>query len=157
MNGEQVWLWVAAGGAAALLLLVLACALLWRRASHLATRLDDLEARLGEQRVPTSTDASGAQEASPYVITGLPDGRDQTSSEEIHVGRIDGALFADIVARETTIKAAGLAHGLRRALSAQSRNRIRFEMRQQVRRSRKQRRADLKTALRDLQAREDAA
>ena len=70
--------------------------------------------------------------------------------------RIDAPMFADIVARETVIKAAGLAHGLRRALSAETRNRIRFEMKREVKRSRKQRRADMKAALRDVQARERA-
>ena len=71
-------------------------------------------------------------------------------------GRIDGALFADIVARESAIRAAGIAHGLRRALAPEARNRIRFEMKREVKRSRKQRRADLKEALRDMQARERA-
>ena len=90
-----------------------------------------------------------------YVIAALD--RDEVEQPPAPVqGRIDGALFADIVAREGVIKAAGLAHGLRRALSPETRHRIRFEMRREVRRSRKQRRADLKAALRDMQARERA-
>jgi len=72
------------------------------------------------------------------------------------VGRIDGRLFADIVARESAIKAVGLAHGLRRALAPEVRNRIRFEMGREVQRARKQRRADLKAALREFRARERA-
>jgi hypothetical protein len=65
--------------------------------------------------------------------------------------------FADIVVKETVVMAASLAHGLRRGLAPGTRNRIRFEMKQEVRRSRKQRRSDLKAAQRDLHARQRAA
>ena len=58
--------------------------------------------------------------------------------------------------RETVVKAASLGHGVRRALAPETRNRIRFEMRREVRRARKQRRADLKEARRDLHARQRA-
>ena len=58
--------------------------------------------------------------------------------------------------RETVVKAASLAHGVRRGLAPATRNRIRFEMKQEVRRSRRQRRADLKQAQRDLHARQRA-
>jgi len=70
---------------------------------------------------------------------------------------LDGAAFADVVLKETVVKAASLAHGVRRGLAPATRNRIRFEMKQEVRRSRKQRRADLKAAQRDLHARQRAA
>jgi hypothetical protein len=70
---------------------------------------------------------------------------------------IDGTLFADTVLRETVVKAASLAHGVRRGLAPATRNRIRFEMKQEVRRSRKQRRTDLKHARRDLHARQRRA
>ena len=55
------------------------------------------------------------------------------------------------------MKAASLAHGVRRGLAPANRNRIRFEMKQEVRRARKQRRADLKAAQRDLHARQRAS
>lgn len=67
---------------------------------------------------------------------------------------IDGRLFTDIVVRETVVKAQGLVYGLRRALDPATRNRIRFEMKREIKRARKQRRDDLKAALRDFQARE---
>lgn len=155
MNGEQIWLATAAGGAVALALVV-ACALLWRTTRRLGARIGELEA---ERRTPQPAARPAVAETSTYVITGL-DGTDGTDAEKateaegVVPGRVDATLFADIVARESAIKAAGLAHGLRRALSAQTRNRIRFEMKREVKRSRKQRRADLKAALRDLQARE---
>jgi hypothetical protein len=64
------------------------------------------------------------------------------------VERVDSALFADLVLRETVVKAASLTHGLRRALAPEVRNRIRFEMGREIKRARKQRRADLKAARR---------
>lgn len=54
---------------------------------------------------------------------------------------------------EPLVRTVSLLHGLRRALSAESRNRIRFAMRQEVRRARKQRRRDMKAAYRDAQLR----
>ncbi len=76
---------------------------------------------------------------------------------------IEGRLFADLVLRESVVKAASWAHGVRRALSPENRNRIRFEMRREVKRSRKARRVEMQEALRAHRARaranesEDAA
>ncbi len=53
---------------------------------------------------------------------------------------------------EPLVKVVAFGHGLARAMSAESRNRIRFEVRREVRRSRKQRRRDMKDAWRRLQA-----
>ncbi|PUA80085.1 hypothetical protein [Nocardioides currus] len=154
MNDEQTWLAVAAAGAVALVLL-LACALLWRSTRRLAARVAELETAAHAVE-PTEARTTAAVEQATYVITAVdqdePD--DRTPGAPLVPARIDGALFADIVARESVVKAAGLAHGLRRALAPETRNRIRFEMRREVKRARKQRRADLKAALRDLQARE---
>ena len=153
MSSEQIWL--AAGGALALLLLlgVLALAFVVRR---LGARVSTLEAALAaaaEARAEeTAPHPAAAVEPASYVITGID--RVEDEPPVAVQGRIDGALFADIVARESAIRAAGIAHGLRRALAPEARNRIRFEMRREVKRSRKQRRADLKAALRDMQARE---
>ena len=47
------------------------------------------------------------------------------------------------------VKAAATAHGLRRALSPETRNRIFFEMRREVRRARKQRKREMRAAWRD--------
>jgi hypothetical protein len=58
---------------------------------------------------------------------------------------------------EPLVKVVSLGHGLRRALSAESRNRIRFEMRREVRRARKQRRRETKEAWRRLQSEERTA
>jgi hypothetical protein len=158
VSSEQVW--VLAGGALALTLLVLV--LLARRA--MARSRTELAAARAEARALADrlalVEESLAHDLTPshdphrYVITHLGD--DEPDAEIPVVGRVDGKLFADIVARESAIKAAGLAHGLRRALAPEARNRIRFEMRREVLRARKQRRADLKAALREFRARERA-
>jgi hypothetical protein len=69
---------------------------------------------------------------------------------------VPGPLFADLVLRESVVQAASLASGLRRALAPETRNRIRFEMKREVKRARKQRRADLRRARREWEARQRA-
>jgi hypothetical protein len=113
--------------------------------TDLRDRLDQLERR----RVAPPVTEAPAQ----FVITGLG----QESEADLPPPTVDRAVFADMVLRETVVKAASLAHGVRRGLAPESRNRIRFEMKQEVRRSRKQRRADVKAARRDLHARQRAA
>jgi hypothetical protein len=148
--------WLAVGGLAALCLVLLVTTVRGRRASareRASARADvaDLRARLEElereRRTPTvATEAE-------FVITGLGS---EPEPEPAPAAAIDGAAFADTVLRETVVKAASLAHGVRRGLAPATRNRIRFEMKQEVRRSRRQRRADLKQAQRDLHARQRA-
>jgi hypothetical protein len=58
---------------------------------------------------------------------------------------------------EPLVKVVAFGHGVRRALSAESRNKIWFEMRREVRRARKQRRREMKEAWRRMQAEERAA
>jgi len=155
---EAVWL--AVGGLAVLCLLLLVATLQSRRAlsrerataraeaADLRARLETLEA---ERQTPVvATDAD-------FVITGLAvDAGPQADPVVTPAPPLDGATFADTVLRETVVKAASLAHGIRRGLAPATRNRIRFEMKQEVRRSRRQRRAGLKQAQRDLHARQRA-
>ena len=69
--------------------------------------------------------------------------------------RLERAVFADLrAARERDPAAARSAHGVRRALVAETRNRIRFEMKREVKRARKQRRAEQREAYREWQARQ---
>ena len=160
MSFEQVWLLV--GGAVAVALLVVV--LLARRTANRSARelaaarsnAEALAQRLAaiEESLERHETARRPEVDSPsYVITHLGD--EEPDAVPV-AARIDGKLFADIVARESVIKVAGLAAGLRRALAPEVRNRIRFEMRREVLRARKQRRADLKAALRDFRARERA-
>jgi hypothetical protein len=66
-------------------------------------------------------------------------------------------VFADLLLKETVVQTASLFHGLRRALSPETRNRIRFQMRHEVKRSRKQRRAEMREVRREWAARHRAA
>lgn len=158
MTTEQVWLAAACALAtvAALAALLLAARALRRAAraeayaATLAGRVAVLESPVAEAPRPVS-DA----DVSTFVIThvGEPDVVEPPVAQHI-----DGRLFADIVARETVVKAASWTHGLRRALSAESRNRIRFQVRQETRQAGRERKAELKQALREYRARErDAA
>ena len=92
-----------------------------------------------------------ANESPTYVISRLaePSASDRAGSAPTD-HRIDGSLFADLVLRESMVKGISLAYGVGRALSPETRNRIRFLMRQEVKRSRKQRRADVRAAKRHL-------
>jgi hypothetical protein len=163
VSSEQIWL--AAGGAVAVLLLLVVLLLAvavrrsGRRQAVLADRVSALESELVAERGPgPRREPHGVEESTSYVITHVGEGDEHGRDEpgEPVQGHLDRAVFADIVAREGVIRAAGLAHGLRRALAPEARNRIRFEVRREVKRSRKQRRTDLKTALRDMQSRERA-
>jgi hypothetical protein len=58
--------------------------------------------------------------------------------------------FVSVALGESLVRIFSFGYGVRRALSAENRNRIAFEVRREVRRSRKQRRRDLKEAKRTL-------
>lgn len=117
------------------------------RTDELRGRLTDLEARLSAEEA-AATGAVPANEADPeYLITELG-----TPAEPAPT--LPPQAFADQVARESAIRAGALVAGLRRALAPETRNRIRFEMRREVKRSRKQRRADVKQAVREWEARQ---
>jgi hypothetical protein len=114
-------------------------------AALLRTRVEDIERRLSTQ---TTT------EDHEYVITRL--GEEAPVDPHEPAPMVPGPLFADLVLRESVVQAASLASGLRRALAPEMRNRIRFEMRREVKRARKQRRGDLRQARREWEARQRA-
>ena len=157
----QDWIVPSAAGVLALVALVLGVALARARsraeraveearaearaeAAALREQLAAIERRLARPTVSAETS---------YVITGL--GEQPADPEPTE--RVDSALFADLVLRETVVKAASLVHGVRRALDPETRNRIRFEMKREVKRARKQRRADTREAVREWEARQRAA
>src|SRR5215207_4472270 len=72
------------------------------------------------------------------------------------VPTVPGPPFVDTMLRESLIRTASIAAGLRRALAPEVRNRIRLEMKREVKRSRKQRKADGKQARREWEARQRA-
>ncbi|HEX3932118.1 MAG TPA: hypothetical protein VHW64_15545 [Nocardioides sp.] len=125
-----------------------------RTAADLAAlrrRLDDLEDP-GHRRSEPPVASRPAVAPVEFLITGL--GHQAPEPERVH---LDAPAFADVVLKESVVKAASFVQGVRRGLAPATRNRIRFEMRLEVRRARKQRRADLKDAQRELRARQRAA
>lgn len=114
-------------------------------------RVDELER---PRPAPAGTDRPQEPPTSAgggFLITGLPD--DTAGAPRVPPPTVPGPVFADTVLRETAIRTASLAHGVRRALAPQVRNRIGFEMRREVRRSRKQRRAEHRATRRGRAAR----
>jgi hypothetical protein len=83
-----------------------------------------------------------------YVITDAGDPRRPSVPDRVVLTATVG---------EPLVKAVAFGHGVRRALSAESRNKIWFEVRREVRRARKQRRREMKDAWRRMQAQERAA
>ena len=94
----------------------------------LAARLEDVErARLAPVPVMPETG---------FLITdvGAP-GNDDPPADDVRTQMVLAGFVA-----EPLVKALAFGYGVRRALSAQNRNRIRFEIRREVRRARKERR-----------------
>jgi hypothetical protein len=153
----QDWMAPAVAGVLALVAVGLVAALL--RARSRTERLlaeSQADAALLRDQLAALDRPKPAPETS-FVITDL--GRTvptQDGAEVEPAPRIQPALFADLVLRESVVKAASLAHGVRRALAPETRNRIRFEMRRELKRARKQRRADTREARREWEARQRA-
>ncbi len=117
-------------------------------AEALREQLDELDLQLREQAAQMEEAARAARlsevtvvDDREYVITEL--------GERKPLGvlpTIPGPPLVDAVLRGSLIRTASLAAGLRRALAPEVRNRVRFEMRREVKRSRKQRRLMLRQA-----------
>jgi exonuclease VII large subunit len=90
-----------------------------------------------------------------YRITALGERRE--GGPLALVPTVPGSPFVDHLLRESLVRTASIAAGLRRALAPEVRHRIRFEMKREVSRSRKQRKVDLKQARRDWEARQRTA
>jgi hypothetical protein len=143
----MVWVLLAATGLLAVLVGVLA----WR--------VLRLESRL-EQRIAAAPPVAAAEPpaapqpeprpATEFVITRVGDPEPPAEP----VPTVPAPVFADLVLKETVVQTASLLHGVRRALAPESRNRIRFHVRQEVRRSRKQRKAELREVRREWAARQ---
>jgi hypothetical protein len=145
----------------------------WTGRRTLRTDLDaaraDVEALRGRVDELTTTDQppTGPVPArAEYVITSVPEGSvpegtvppgalavPSTSSEQ---PALTAGQFATVAVGESLVRVLSLGYGVRRALSASNRNRIRFEVRREVRRARRQRRSDLKEAKRHLRAEQRA-
>jgi predicted sugar kinase len=141
-------LWAVLGGAAALLLVALG--VVWvllrqhrgrgrRDAAVLAAAQADVAAlraqveALSDELEETRRTASSTAAVPPggFVIT--------TAGADV-VPAAPHRPVRSVTLAEPLVRIAALGHGVRRALSAESRNRITFEMRREVRRARKERR-----------------
>ncbi len=71
--------------------------------------------------------------------------------------RVEPRSSPTCAAREASCGPRRWPHGVRAALAPETRNRIRFEVRREVKRARKQRRADTRQARRELASRQRAA
>jgi hypothetical protein len=121
-----------------------------REASALRERLEVVEQALS---APVPAPATRAPQE--YVITHLGEPEHPDGDAVVPV-RLTAPAFADAVLRETVVQTASLLQGVRRALAPETRNRIRFEMRREVKRARRTRRAEVKEALREYRARQRA-
>jgi hypothetical protein len=113
--------------------------------AELSRRLDELAEQL-ERAV--ESDRARAEELA-YVITDAGEPRPEPN--------VSDRLVLSATVGEPLVKVVSLGHGVRRALSPESRNRIWFEVRREVRRARKQRRREMKEAWRRMQAEERSA
>jgi hypothetical protein len=161
-------LWAALGATAALLLVLVGVGLVLviggRRAdvreqaalasaradvAALSARLEELSAELAASRgaaLPTPPQVE-------YVITTAGD----HSVEGEDLPRVPDRAVLSATLGEPLVKLAAFGYGLRKALSGETRNRIAFEMRREVKRTRKERRrAARRTRLTQTSAEEAA-
>jgi type II secretory pathway pseudopilin PulG len=121
----------------------------------LREQVEALGARAPE---PASTSHESRHRApEEYLITTLPSGATgrhvaQRDEAEAPVRQLTAGEFASVALGESLVKVFSFGYGVRRALSAENRNRIRFEVRREVKRARKQRRRDVKEAKRHLRS-----
>ncbi len=158
----MAWLLLTVTAVLAVLVLVLAVLTV-----RLLRRIDRLEARVVASGPPSSdtpassataredaqTSLDGRAAAPEFVITRMG----QPEPEPEPVPTVAAPVFADLLLKETVVQTASLFQGLRRALDPETRNRIRFQMRQEVKRSRKQRRAEMREVRREWAARQRSA
>jgi hypothetical protein len=144
----------ALAGAAAMLLLVAVVLVATRSRRSRA----DLEAQLESARAENdhlrrrvdelTRPAVAAPEPADFVITHVGEPEPAPESQAV-----PDRLVLSATLGVPLVKAAAFSHGVRRALSAESRNRIWFEMRREVRAARRQRRQLRKHLEREYRAR----
>ena len=108
--------------------------------AELRARLDALT----QQLEATSSELVETREA--YLITDAGNERPEPN--------VPDQVVLSATLGEPLVKVVAFGHGLRRALSPESRNRIWFEMRREVRASRKRRRRAMKAYVREARAAE---
>jgi hypothetical protein len=118
--------------------------------ASLRAQVEELSHRLGAD---PGAPAPGATHPREFLITTLPDGPgSEVAVPDEPAPAVAAGRFASVAVGESVVRLLSLGYGVRRALSPENRNRIRFEMRQEVKRARRQRRRDLRDAKRHLRA-----
>jgi len=110
----------------------------------LRARLEELEAARA---------AAPATPPTEYLITSAPAAGDRRPAPP----EVPARSVVSVSLAEPLLKTVALAHGVCRALSPESRNRIGFEMRREVKRARKERRRAVRQARREAHAADRAA
>ena len=112
-------------------------------------RIEELACRVEELQAPPPVEdrRPAAVDDTEYLITSVGHPAPVEPVEPAEPAEpVTAQQFVSIAVGESLVRIVSLGYGVRRALSAENRNRIRFEMRREIRRSRKQRRRDLKQA-----------
>lgn len=104
---------------------------------ELQLRLDEMEQHIAAVR---TTAAGSAVPPLEYVITTAGDSTTNVATP------VHGRAVLSVTLGEPLLRVVAFGYGVRRALSAESRNRIAFEMRREVKRARKERRRSLRRA-----------
>jgi len=153
----MAWVLLTVTGVLAVLVGVLALRMrrLERRLAALSASSDAnwLLSTVDNNQFASLDDSEATHRPAEFVITRI--GEPEKEAEPAPT--VPAPVFADLLLKETVVQTASLFHGLRRALEPETRNRIRFHMRQEVKRSRKQRRTELKEVRREWAARQRAA
>ncbi|MCL2542230.1 MAG: hypothetical protein FWE71_07220 [Nocardioidaceae bacterium] len=123
-------------------------------ADELREQLTHIEEQLRAQAA--AVERAGLADRPPVLVDDREFIITELGRERPLVPGIPAPQFVDTLLRESLVRTASLAAGLRHALSPEIRNRIRFEMKREVKRSRKQRRAEARLARREWEARQRA-
>ena len=136
-----------------------------READDLRHRLEELSgtqrpapggpAYLDELFAEAAVPAQRSPEPADFVITHVGEPGDE-AREDLTPLAVPDRLVLSATLGEPLVKVAAFSHGVRRALSAQSRNRIWFEMRREVRSARRRRLRLRKDLMREYRARQRA-
>jgi hypothetical protein len=115
---------------------------------ELRARVEQMADRLGAAATPAAASAVPPDGvATEYVITGLGTGTEPAAPVAVPDRAVLSVTFG-----EPLVKVVAFGYGVRRALSPESRNRIVFEMRRELKRARKERRRGTRQARREAAA-----
>lgn len=131
---ESVTAWVASVVAVLSIIVTLAVALAWRASMRRsASQIAELKEALAAVAPPRAQRQPESPVVAEFLITDI-------GSEADVPAQASSRLVLSAAVGEPLVKLAAFAHGVRKALTPENRNRIRFEMRREIRRARKARR-----------------